>query len=244
MTSKLDLAIIIPVYEDELALESLLINITPQLIANEKIVLVVANTKKTCSQVVNKNKPYTQLAAKHNCILRQAEKGRGMQMAAGVKAQPAKRYLFLHADSLLAENALALLRNTQATWGYFNLYVNNTTLPYRILTWFISRRFHLTHVITGDAGIFVEAALLKKTGGMPLVPLMEDVILTKKLRTIVKPSLINAQIITSARRWEKNGFYKSIVLMWVFRLRFFLGASPQKLAQAYYKPSTVAQRKE
>ena len=38
---------------------------------------------------------------------------------------------------------------------------------------------------------------------------------------------------TSGRRWEKNGFWRTVFLMWTLRLRYFFGADPAQLARIY-----------
>jgi hypothetical protein len=44
---------------------------------------------------------------------------------------------------------------------------------------------------------------------------------------------LRAHVTTSARRWRRHGTLRTVLLMWRLRLRFFLGADPAKLAQAY-----------
>jgi hypothetical protein len=40
-------------------------------------------------------------------------------------------------------------------------------------------------------------------------------------------------VVTSGRRWQRHGIWRTIVLMWRFRLAYFFGADPQRLAQRY-----------
>jgi hypothetical protein len=40
-------------------------------------------------------------------------------------------------------------------------------------------------------------------------------------------------MMVSGRRWEKHGVLRTVLLMWRLRLQFWLGASPDKLAQRY-----------
>ena len=62
---------------------------------------------------------------------------------------------------------------------------------------------------------------------------MEDIALSARLRRMEPACGSACSVITSARRWERNGVLRTIVLMWWLRLRYFLGASPARLAQLY-----------
>jgi hypothetical protein len=62
---------------------------------------------------------------------------------------------------------------------------------------------------------------------------MEDVALSARLKRLSKPLCLRARVTTSPRRWRKHGTLRTMLLMWRLRLRFFLGADPAKLAQAY-----------
>jgi hypothetical protein len=42
-------------------------------------------------------------------------------------------------------------------------------------------------------------------------------------------------VTTSARRWEKHGVLRTILLMWRLRLAYWLGADPKRLAMRYQK---------
>ena len=47
------------------------------------------------------------------------------------------------------------------------------------------------------------------------------------------PLCLRHRITTSARRWEKHGVMRTILLMWRLRLAYWLGADPGKLALRY-----------
>ena len=40
-------------------------------------------------------------------------------------------------------------------------------------------------------------------------------------------------LLASARRWQRGGILRTVLLMWRLRLAYFLGASPQRLAAKY-----------
>jgi hypothetical protein len=62
---------------------------------------------------------------------------------------------------------------------------------------------------------------------------MEDIALSKVLRRHSRPLCIAAPALTSARRWEARGVWRTVLLMWWLRLRYFLGASPAHLLRVY-----------
>jgi hypothetical protein len=62
---------------------------------------------------------------------------------------------------------------------------------------------------------------------------MEDVEFSKRLKSISRPLCLRQRVITSGRRWEDNGVFATILLMWRLRLAYFLGADPRELARRY-----------
>jgi hypothetical protein len=64
---------------------------------------------------------------------------------------------------------------------------------------------------------------------------MEDIELSKKLKSISKPACIKQRVITSSRKWEQNGIVRTTLLMWRLRLQYFFGVSADKLHSKYYR---------
>ena len=95
-------------------------------------------------------------------------------------------------------------------------------------------RSRLTGIATGDQGIFAHRSLLDAVGGVPLQALMEDVELSKRLKSCSRPLCPRATLTTSGRRWRTRGVLRTIVGMWWFRLRYWLGVDPERLAGEYY----------
>jgi hypothetical protein len=97
----------------------------------------------------------------------------------------------------------------------------------------MNRRSRLTGICTGDQAIFVIADIFARVGGYAPVALMEDIGLSSRLRRHGAPLAIRAAVVTSARRWERDGILRTIGLMWWLRLRYFFGAAPARLARTY-----------
>jgi hypothetical protein len=99
----------------------------------------------------------------------------------------------------------------------------------------INLRSKLTGICTGDQAVFIRRPVFEEIGGLPAIPLMEDVVLSKRLKKVSAPYVIGSLVHTSARRWEEGGVLRTILLMWRLRLAFLFGASPESLAAQYYK---------
>ncbi|MDQ6684385.1 MAG: glycosyl transferase, partial [Pseudomonadota bacterium] len=79
----------------------------------------------------------------------------------------------------------------------------------------------------------VRRDLFEHLGGFPDQALMEDVELSRRLRRIARPACLRERVETSGRRWEHRGVWRTILLMWRLRWRYWRGAAADELAQAY-----------
>lgn len=163
--------------------------------------------------------------------------GRSLQQNRGATLAKGSVLLFLHADSILPSDAdlriNEALQKTGRLWGRFDIAIDSDQPALRVVAWFMNNRARITGVATGDQGIFVQHSAWKKVGGFFDLPIMEDVALSKCLKVLSKPVAIDALIFTSARRWKKNGLWRTITLMWALRLAYFLGVPPRKIAEHY-----------
>jgi len=164
-------------------------------------------------------------------------RGRSRQMNAGSKVARGEILLFLHADTFLPEGADKLiidgLNQQGKSWGRFDVRLSGRHFLLRITEWLMNWRSRLTGVTTGDQGIFVQRKLFEAVGGFPEIDLMEDIALSKTLKRQGRPLCLWHRVLTSSRRWEKNGIFRTIVLMWFLRLAYLLGADPRSLTQFY-----------
>jgi len=94
-------------------------------------------------------------------------------------------------------------------------------------------RSSLTSIVTGDQAIFVESKLFERVGGFPEIALMEDIEISRRLKKVAKPVCLKQKVVTSSRRWETNGVFATVLLMWKIRLYYFFGVSAEKLSQMY-----------
>ena len=167
-----------------------------------------------------------------------ARRGRASQMNSGAAAAAGDVLLFLHADCTLPERAdysiLHGLASSRRRWGRFDVQLSGAAIMLRVVERAMNLRSRLTAICTGDQGLFVERTLFEDSGGFPEIDLMEDVAISRNLRKSGPPLSLSATLVTSSRRWEKNGIWRTIVLMWRLRLAYFLGSEPRHLAELYH----------
>jgi hypothetical protein len=72
-------------------------------------------------------------------------------------------------------------------------------------------------------------------GGYAAIPLMEDVECVRRLKRQGEMRHLRLQLATSARRWERDGWWMRSALNLVFLLLYELGASPVWLAKRYHR---------
>lgn len=178
------------------------------------------------------------IAAKGADAILQALPGRANQMNVGARVSEGEVLVFLHVDTRLpatfaADMAIFLLSDAQ--WGRFDVGFDNGRWPFRMISTFMNERSRLTSVATGDQALFFRQDFFRQIGGFPLLPLMEDVAISKVAKKLALPLCIRSRVTTSARRWEQHGIWRTIVLMWGFRLAYFLGVTPQRLRAWYYR---------
>lgn len=165
-----------------------------------------------------------------------SEQGRARQMNHGVVHATGDILVFLHADTELPTNALSLIEQQlkpQQTWGRFDIQLKAESVMFKIIAFMMNWRSCLTGIATGDQAIFVRKTAFNTIGNYPEIALMEDIALSTALKKISSPLCLKAKVKSSARRWQQNGIYKTILLMWSLRLRYWLGADPQQLAELY-----------
>lgn len=166
-----------------------------------------------------------------------SEAGRARQMNAGAALARGDILLFLHADTHLppqAKNAITSALQAGRVWGRFDVRLSGRGALLRIVEHMMNLRSRLSGIATGDQAIFVEREVFERVGGYPDQPLMEDIELSRRLKTISRPACLRARVVTSSRRWEQHGILRTVVLMWALRLGWFLGVPAQRLARIYY----------
>ena len=166
-----------------------------------------------------------------------APRGRGSQMDAGAAVARGDVLLFLHADTRLPGDAdlliQAALEKSGRVWGRFDVTIAGQSPLLRVVAASMNLRSRLTGIATGDQAMFVRREAFAQAGGFPDIALMEDIVLSQRLKRIGRPACLAARVVTSGRRWEQHGVVRTILTMWRLRLAFFFGAEPARLARQY-----------
>ena len=167
-----------------------------------------------------------------------APRGRARQMNAGAAAcTDADVLLFLHADTRLPDAADALVLDALrhgASWGRFDVRIEGRSRWLPVVAAAMNLRSRLTGIATGDQTLFITRAAFDAVGGFPDQPLMEDVEISRRLKRVAgAPVCLRERVMTSGRRWDRDGAWRTIVLMWRLRWAYWRGASPEALARRY-----------
>jgi rSAM/selenodomain-associated transferase 2 len=164
------------------------------------------------------------------------EAGRAKQMNYAASYASGEILIFLHADTYLPSDALTLIEQillSHKVWGRFAVELTGSQYLLKVVAWFMNWRSRLTGIATGDQVLFVKKTAFEAVDGYADITLMEDINLCQKLKAISPPLCLKARVMTSGRRWQKFGLWKTILLMWRLRLGYFFGQNPTKLAQLY-----------
>lgn len=224
------LAIVVPVLDEAATLASRLRALQP--LRQRGATLVVVDGGSTDETLV--------IAQAHADLALVAPRGRGSQLNAGAAACAADILLFLHADTVLPAQAETLVQSASqdaAAWGRFDVRIDNPRTVFRCIERLMNWRSRWSGIATGDQAVFVRREVFERVGGFPDIPLMEDIALSRALKRIAPPACLRECVVTSARRWEQHGVWRTVWLMWRLRAAYFFGADPRALAVQYgYRP--------
>jgi rSAM/selenodomain-associated transferase 2 len=220
-------SIIMPVLNEEAVLEHQLSNLVCQISHHDCELLIVdgGSTDRTI-----------EIAQRFSRVI-SSPRGRAAQMNTGADVATGEVLLFLHADTLLPDDAFSAIEHTlkaqEVIGGAFRICFNCDQWPYRLVAFTTNLRSRIRKIFTGDQAYFVRSVSFKAIGGFPDQPLMEDLEIITRLRKIGKVVLLPQYVTTSARRHEKIGLIRSVLSMWYLRTLYKFGTSPTKLHHMY-----------
>lgn len=166
----------------------------------------------------------------------QSKKSRAIQMNTGAAVATGHCFLFLHADTSLPSKISDLffqIKNIENRWGRFDIRLTGNHFLFRIIELCMNIRSRLTGIATGDQVVFVGRELFSEIKGFPIVALMEDIAISRLLLKQSKPICLKEKVVSSSRRWEKNGIIRTILKMWLLRLLYFFHFDTDRLAKIY-----------
>ncbi|MDR4493247.1 MAG: TIGR04283 family arsenosugar biosynthesis glycosyltransferase [Nitrospirales bacterium] len=216
--------VIIPTYNEELALPNTLKSVFQQMEPFRVIVVDGGSTDRT-PDLIRRDSRITSFIA---------PKGRASQMNAGVhfvnhqQASADDWLMFLHADTLLPPEAFEELHRLRLDpahqAGGFRHQFSGKDWRLRMISWLDNFRCTRSHIVYGDQAVFVRQGLFKDLGGFPQQPFLEDVAFGEKLLTRTIPRLLPLTVITDARKFIKMGVWRSLlrVLLIILHVEFGL----------------------
>ncbi len=230
MDEKPILSIILPVFNEGLALPSCLDALkfgADSLPAHEILVVDGGSSDKTC-----------EIAAKYGAkVIPAKQKGRAFQMNEGAEAAQGKWFFFVHADSMVSLQACQKLNHIilekRLVGGCFSQAIDHKSPLYAYFAWTGNVRAKIQKIYYGDQCIFVTKEAFEKAGKYPPIPIMEEVVFTEKLRDVGLVEIQKEKVVSSPRRWEKMGIWKTVLLYSKIRRGFAKGIPPEQLKEIY-----------
>jgi rSAM/selenodomain-associated transferase 2 len=164
-----------------------------------------------------------------------APRGRGTQLAAGAEAAHGPWLLLLHADTRLAPGWVEAVRDAMrdpSRAGYFRFALDDPSPAARRLEAAVAWRCRVLALPYGDQGLLIHRDLLAQVGGIRPLLLMEDVDLVRRLGRR-RLRALDATAITSAVRWQREGYLRRSARNLLCLSLWFLGAPPRIIARVY-----------
>ena len=170
------------------------------------------------------------------------EAGRARQLAVGAAAAQGDTLLFLHADSRLprgfAPAIEAALAAPGVAGGAFTFRFERDeggrlTLGLRLVEWGARLRVALFALPYGDQALFCRRPLLEAAGGIPQVPILEDLDLVRAWKRRGRIVTLPLAVETSPRRYQARGALRTMLRNWGAALAWALGADRTRVAAWY-----------
>lgn len=176
------------------------------------------------------------IASAHDARLVNAECGRGCQMDAGARLARGEVLWFVHADTLVPEDAaiqiIEALGDAKVVGGHFVVRFDGVSQAARFLTW-LYPYLRWLGLCYGDSTMFVRREVYERAGGFQPFPIFEDLDLLRRLWRRGRMVRMPATVVTSSRRFEGRSFGLTFLRWAALQLAYWLGVSPHTLGRLY-----------
>lgn len=222
------ISIIIPVLNEQNGIASLLDYLfeTKNPDYTREIIVVDGGSQDATIEIL---KTFSEIKIVHS------KKGRASQMNAGARIAKSEILYFLHSDTFPPKNfdfeIINQVENGNLS-GCFKMKFDSNHLVLKVSQWFT--QFNFQSCRGGDQSLFVERDLFEKLNGFnENLIIYEDNELIGRLYKNASFKVIQKAVTTSARKYLKNGVWKLQFHFVVIHIKYWLGASQEKLV-AYY----------
>lgn len=220
------ISVIIPTLDEEQWIEKSLRSVTRQPGGTE---IIVAD---------GGSQDMTRAIARPHARVIEAPRGRAVQMNAGAEYAGGDILLFLHADTRLPEGAFSVIRDKLSSPGVeagtFQLTFDRSSPLLQFYS--VCTRIQTPVLCFGDRGLFVRRNSFNDVGRYPIMPIFEDLELSRRLYDRGGFVFADPAVTTASRRFNRNGLlYQQLknLLLWSF---YMVGGSPHRMTDYYTYP--------
>ena len=164
-------------------------------------------------------------------------RGRVVQQNLGAKIATGRVLLFLHADTLLPTGYVnyifEIFMDRKTVAGAFRFKTNLDHPSMKVIELVANIRSRYLKLPYGDQGLFILKSVFESVGGFPEVPVAEDLFLIRRLSKYGRIRIAPAHALTSARRWQALGLFRTTLINYIILIGCCLGVSPGALASMY-----------
>ena len=161
---------------------------------------------------------------------------RGRQLNAGAAVATGEALFFVHADVMLPPNAVSLVADSLSggcVGGAFSIAIDSRRPSVRFISWMINQRSRRLRMPYGDQGIFVTRSAFEALGGYREIPIMEDLEFVRRMNRLGPTVILPQKVVTSARRYDKEGPVYSTFRNWLQVMLFWAGVDPTRIRKLY-----------
>ena len=178
------------------------------------------------------------IAEQAGAVVHHSAPGRGRQLALGGRTATGDWLLFVHADTVLADDwprAVADFTGNPANArraAAFAFALDDERWRARLVEKVVAVRCRLFALPYGDQGLLISRALYDQLGGYKPVALMEDVDLVRRAGRR-RLHLFSTRAVTSARRYERDGYVRRMARNLSCLFLWFAGRDPDLILRRY-----------
>ncbi len=177
--------------------------------------------------------------AKKARVLRSPEKNIGYQNNLGAGSAKGDILLFLHADTRLPDKAFEKIeeffnKNRDAAGGSFNMVVRGDRFFYKVISIGGNAFCKITGIHFGDRGVFVKKEIFDQINGYNIMPIMEDVDFSKRMKKKGKTKILKGPVVSSSRKFGREPFWRTLYLILWSLLAYTAGWDLDRIKKKYY----------